>query len=317
MLAKNLVSFAIIILELLTVEIASPASLPETITEVINYALAQRSYVSDTVRLSSLSNDNLINELTSSLEDWATSYDSIPIVRDSGNKSIELWTSHARKNHSISRYRLFNFITVLEVRTPQDIESFKVNWRRSMDPRRDFVLFLSSSQSDDQQTIHLLTTLNNKIRKKIVIDVDDLEGIWVDPLVFTGAMTRIPTIWESPVAPSMGENLRGRTIIASAPETPPFNFKSGEDKDGNAIVDGTILRIFTGAAAKFNYTADVRYEGLDYGTFHKHNNSWTGQYGRVHYEDSGYDAGLIISSELLWTQTDVGELTKGKLRVSN
>jgi len=107
----------------------------------------------------------------------------------------------------------------------------------------------------------------------------------------------------------MGRNLRGRTLIAAAPETPPFNFNSGlkDAASGRPLIDGTLCRTFRAAAHAFNFTPDIHYTGYDYGTLHK-NGTWSGAYSKVHYPDSGFDMDLIVSNELLWTQGDVGKV---------
>jgi len=44
----------------------------------------------------------------------------------------------------------------------------------------------------------------------------------VEPQIFSGNLERIPSIDLIKIPPPMGRNLRGRTLIAAAPETPPF-----------------------------------------------------------------------------------------------
>jgi hypothetical protein len=130
-------------------------------------------------------------------------------------------------------------------------------------------------------------------------------GIWVEPIHYNGDMIRVASIKDKPCASPMGENLRGRILRGSAPETPPFNFNDSEDSNGDVIVDGSLCRILIEASKYFNFTAIVDYAGYDYGTLHD-NGTWTGSYSKVHYPDSGYDISMITSAELLWTQFDLG-----------
>jgi hypothetical protein len=127
----------------------------------------------------------------------------------------------------------------------------------------------------------------------------------VEPIHYSGDMIRVPSIKDKPRASLMGENLRGRILRGSAPETPPFNYKAGLDSNGKEIIEGSLTGIFVEASKYFNYTAIVDYAGYDYGTLHP-NGTWTGSYSKVHYPDSGYDVSMITSSELLWNQFDVG-----------
>jgi len=141
-----------------------------------------------------------------------------------------------------------------------------------------------------------------------LISNSQLGILWADRIVFTGvteSMFPLQSVENIPLVNPMGANLRGRTIRAASPHSPPYAFRSEVGSSGHPdSVDGSLYRVVALAASKFNFTFIADYVGFDYGTLHP-NGSWTGSYAKVHYPDSGYDIDLIVSNELVWNQTDV------------
>jgi hypothetical protein len=299
------ISWCILLLHLKmpTTTTSSMSIIFEKLTELVEFASKERLYSPSTLRLITPSSNS---SPTHFLSEWESStyYCSFPSIRTSPEKSLSLLAPKERKRHAFSRTKLFSFLTILVIQSQNDFEAFKDSLRQTIDPRRDTLIFLTDTNNDSHTVLRNIRSYPG-IRHKYLMDArgDPEEGLlWVEPEIYSGDMI---TVQSPSLRKEMGYNLRGRHLLASAPETPPFNFKSGVDSQGKPIVDGSLCRIFVEASKKFNFSYEITYEWIDYGTLHE-NGTWTGSYSKVHYPDSGYDLDLIVSHEILWTQLDVG-----------
>jgi hypothetical protein len=160
----------------LTVPELSPPSiivLSQKLTEVVEYASRRQTSTRNTLRIISSSSGDK-KENYSILTLFETTFLCFPIIRISRNQSVSILAPHTRKKHAVDRYDLFAFITITVIRSLVDISDYNERIRHSLDPRRDFLIFVAESRDDN--VLRSLRTLPG-LRFKTLIDSYDLDGI--------------------------------------------------------------------------------------------------------------------------------------------